>query len=137
MPKRINRAVELLEQDQPVYYTGFSAVSYEAGLEMAGTHADYINVSMEHGTFDLSGLDSFMKGLLRIAVPILLTPPFSEAQFPDRLFPFAELTDGMRARVDLKDGSVEDWSEVLGEPTLTALDFATMQSFFGVRPIVV
>ncbi len=63
MPKRINRAIELLEQDQPIYYTGFSAVSYEAGLEMAGTHADYINVSMEHGTFDLPGLDSFMKGL--------------------------------------------------------------------------
>ena len=63
MPQRINRAIELLEQDQPIYYTGFSAVSHEAGLEMAGTHADYINVSMEHGTFDLPGLDSFMKGL--------------------------------------------------------------------------
>ena len=63
MPRRINRAIELLEQDQPVYYTGFSAVSYEAGLEMAGTHADYINVSMEHGTIDLPGLDSFTKGL--------------------------------------------------------------------------
>ena len=63
MPRRINRAIELLEQDQPIYYTGFSAVSHEAGLEMAGTHADYINVSMEHGTFDLPGLDSFMKGL--------------------------------------------------------------------------
>ena len=63
MPQRINRAIELLEQDQPIYYTGFSAVSYDAGLEMAGTHADYINVSMEHGTFDLPGLDSFMKGL--------------------------------------------------------------------------
>ena len=31
MPKRINRAIELLEQDQPVYYTGFSAVSKVMG----------------------------------------------------------------------------------------------------------
>ena len=63
MAIRINRAIELLEQDQPIYYAGFQAVSYEAGREMAGTHVDYINVSMEHGTFDLPGLEQFMKGL--------------------------------------------------------------------------
>ena len=34
----------------------------------------------------------------------------------------------MRARIDLKDGSVEDWEEILGEPTLTPLDFFTSPS---------
>ena len=48
-----------------------------------------------------------------------------EAQWSDRLYPIRELTDEMRARIDLRDGSVEDWLEVHGEPTLTALDFAT------------
>ena len=63
MAKRINRAIELLEQGQPVYYTGTSLVTYEAGVKMAGTWADYINVSMEHGTLDLPGLGEFMRGL--------------------------------------------------------------------------
>lgn len=63
MPERINRAIELLEQGQPVYYVGTSEVTYDAGREMAGTWADYINVSMEHGVFDLPGLAEFMRGL--------------------------------------------------------------------------
>ena len=33
------------------------------------------------------------------------------------------------SRVDLKDGSVDDWSELLGEPTFTALDFTAFDSF--------
>ena len=35
----------------------------------------------------------------------------------------------MLGEIDLKDGSVEDWLDVLGEPTLTPLDFATPPSF--------
>ena len=60
-----------------------------------------------------------------LAIPHLLTVLSLEAQFPDRLYPFTELTDEMRGRIDLKDGSIEDWLEVLGEPTLTPLDFVT------------
>ena len=41
----------------------------------------------------------------------------------DRVYPFFELTDADLAMIDLQDGSVDDWLEVLGEPTLTALDF--------------
>lgn len=66
MPKRINKAVELLEQDQPVYYIGShtgAELSYEAGKSMAKTWADYINIGMEHGSFDMAGLDNFMRGL--------------------------------------------------------------------------
>ena len=51
-----------------------------------------------------------------------------DAQWSNRLYPIKELTDEMRARIDLRDGSVEDWSEVLGEPILTPLDFATPPS---------
>jgi 4-hydroxy-2-oxoheptanedioate aldolase len=67
MPKRVNRAIELLEQGQPVYYTGGhtgARLTYEAGKEMAKTWADYINVGMEHGAFDMAGLDQFMRGLV-------------------------------------------------------------------------
>ena len=66
MPKRVNKAIELLENDLPVFYTGSHTganLNYDAGREMAKTWADYINVGMEHGSFDLAGLDSFMRGL--------------------------------------------------------------------------
>ena len=67
MPKRINRAIELLEQGQPIFYTGGhtgAELSYESGVAMAKTWADYINIGMEHGTFNLAGLGEFMKGLV-------------------------------------------------------------------------
>ena len=58
----------------------------------------------------------------RVAFPVLLTAIALDAQGQDRLYPITELTDKMRAQIDLRDGSVEDWLEVLGEPTLTPLD---------------
>ena len=61
----------------------------------------------------------------RIAFLTLLLAIALDAQWSDRLYPIRELTDEMRASIDLKDGSVGDWEEVLGEPTLTPLDFAT------------
>jgi 4-hydroxy-2-oxoheptanedioate aldolase len=67
MPQRINKAIELLEAGQPVFYTGShtgAVLTYESGLEMARTWADYINVGMEHGTFDMPGLGEFMRGLV-------------------------------------------------------------------------
>ncbi len=66
MPERVNKAIELLENDQPVFYTGShttSNLNYDAGLAMADTWADYINIGMEHGSLDLAGLDGYMRGL--------------------------------------------------------------------------
>ena len=67
MANRINRAIELLQADQPIFYygghTGFE-LSHENGVEQAGTKADYLNIGMEHGAFDMPGLERFMKGLL-------------------------------------------------------------------------
>ena len=62
-PKRINRAIELLEQGQPIYYTGGHG-GYEEGKKMAQTWADYINYEMEHGALDFTALRGFMKGLV-------------------------------------------------------------------------
>lgn len=63
-PKRINRAIEILEQGQPVYYTQISGGGYEEGKKLAATKADYITYDMEHGTFDVGALREFMKGLV-------------------------------------------------------------------------
>jgi 4-hydroxy-2-oxoheptanedioate aldolase len=62
-PKRINRAIELLEAGQPIYYAGGRG-GYEEGRKMAATKADYINYEMEHGTFDMKELRDFMRGLV-------------------------------------------------------------------------
>ena len=67
MPPRINRAVELLESGQPIYYVGGHTghvLTYEQGQQDAKTWADYINVGMEHGAFDMAGLDAYLRGLI-------------------------------------------------------------------------
>lgn len=64
--RRVNRTVELLAADQPVYYTGGhtgAILTREQGEEDSQTWADYINVGMEHGSFDLAGLQNYMEGL--------------------------------------------------------------------------
>ena len=69
MAKRINRSIELLEDDQPIYYTGSHSFSrdfltYEQGLKDSTIWADYINIGMEHGSFDMGGLEAYMDGLV-------------------------------------------------------------------------
>jgi 4-hydroxy-2-oxoheptanedioate aldolase len=66
-PKRINRAIELLEQGQPIYYTGShsgTSGTFEQGKKDAQTYADYISYDMEHAPFDVAGLAEYMKGLV-------------------------------------------------------------------------
>ena len=67
MAKRINRAIELLEAGQALYYDGphtGHVLTYEQGRQDAKTWADYINVGMEHGDFDMKGLSDYMRGLV-------------------------------------------------------------------------
>ena len=64
MVRRINKAVELLAQGQPIYYTSAEDRGYEGGRAAAQTWADYINYEMEHGPFDVSRLLEFMRGLV-------------------------------------------------------------------------
>src|SRR3954449_3475613 len=65
--KRINQAIELLEQGQPVYYTGShsgTAGTYEQGVKDAQAYADYISYDMEHAPYDIKGLQEYMRGLV-------------------------------------------------------------------------
>ena len=67
MATRINRAIQLLQQDQAIYYDGPHSghvLTYEQGRIDAGTWADYMNVGMEHGAFDMTGLAAYMRGLV-------------------------------------------------------------------------
>lgn len=66
MPPRINKAIALLAQDQAIYYVGQHTghvLTYAQGREDARTWADYINIGMEHGAFDMAGLAEYMRGL--------------------------------------------------------------------------
>ena len=64
---RINRAIELLAQDQAIYYDGPHSghvLTHAQGLIDAESWADYINVGMEHGAFDMTGLAAYMQGMV-------------------------------------------------------------------------
>jgi hypothetical protein len=67
MANRINRAIELLAGDQAIYYVGGHSghvLTRAQGREDADTWADYINIGMEHGSFDMAGLAEYMRGLI-------------------------------------------------------------------------
>jgi 4-hydroxy-2-oxoheptanedioate aldolase len=64
MAERINRVIELLAQDQPVYYTGPSGRGYEGGKADAQTWADYINYDFEHSPFDMTLLREYLRGMV-------------------------------------------------------------------------
>ncbi len=67
MATRINRAIELLEQGQAIYYDGPHSghvLTFAQGQADAATWADYMNVGMEHGAFDMAGLDAYLAGMI-------------------------------------------------------------------------
>ena len=53
---------------------------------------------------------------------LVCSPPLS-AHVGNRLIPISYLSKETLALIDLDDGVVEDWEDVLGEPVLTTLDF--------------
>ena len=59
-----NKAIELLEQNQPIYYTGGHG-GFDEGVKLGQTWADYINYDMEHAPFNVSALAEFMRGLVK------------------------------------------------------------------------
>ena len=65
--KRLNQAIELLAEGQPVYYTGSHSGTngtYEQGLKDSQTYADYISYDMEDAPYDIKGLQDYMRGLV-------------------------------------------------------------------------
>ncbi len=69
-PRRVNKAIELLEDGQPIYYNGhFSGLgpdvdAYQLGTMKAQTYEDLIDVEFEHGAMDFQQLREFMRGLV-------------------------------------------------------------------------
>jgi 4-hydroxy-2-oxoheptanedioate aldolase len=64
---RVNKAVELLEQSQPIYFEfvdADSAGGYDGGRKLAQTWADYITYDMEHSALDVHELTQFLRGLI-------------------------------------------------------------------------
>ena len=41
----------------------------------------------------------------------------------ERVFPISYLSDEMLSEIRLDDGSIDEWIEFVGEPTMTLLDF--------------
>src|ERR1700754_764482 len=67
MASRINRAIDLLQRDLAIYYDGPHSghvLTYEQGRRDADTWADYMNVGMEHGAFDMAGLAEYLRGMV-------------------------------------------------------------------------
>src|SRR5258708_4455337 len=67
-PSRVNRAIQLLAEGQPIYYTGShsgTAGTFEQGVKDSQTYADYISYDMEHAPFDVKGLAEYMRGLVK------------------------------------------------------------------------
>ncbi len=67
MPGQINRTIALLQDNQAIYYDGPHSghvLTYEQGRIDAGTWADYMNVGMEHGSFDMAGLAEYLRGMV-------------------------------------------------------------------------
>ena len=67
MPGQINRTIALLQENQAIYYDGPHSghvLTYEQGRIDANTWADYMNVGMEHGSFDMAGLAEYLRGMV-------------------------------------------------------------------------
>jgi 4-hydroxy-2-oxoheptanedioate aldolase len=67
-PRRINKAIELWEDNQVVAYAEYGASGapdcYEEGKRMAKTFCDAINFEMENDSFNFDSLRNFMQGLV-------------------------------------------------------------------------
>jgi 4-hydroxy-2-oxoheptanedioate aldolase len=61
---RVNRAIELLSQGQPVYSSAVTEPGYERGREEARTWADCLILDLEHHPFAPAALHAFMRGLV-------------------------------------------------------------------------
>ncbi|MDH3662307.1 MAG: aldolase/citrate lyase family protein [Alphaproteobacteria bacterium] len=61
---RINRAIELLEGGQPIFFAGVTELGFDSGTRHASTWADYLCIDLEHLPFDMAGLSAFMDGLI-------------------------------------------------------------------------
>ena len=52
-----------------------------------------------------------------------LLPRYVAAHEGERVYPILEITNDMLAQIDLRDGTTDEWPQLLGEPTLKTIDF--------------
>ena len=112
MSSRINRALELLAQDQAIYYVGGHSghvLTHSQGCQDARTWADYINVGMEHGSFDMAGLAEYMRGLVDGA-------PTRSGHRTPTIVVGPERTEQLRTQLGLKAGDAVFF--VAGDPAV-------------------
>jgi 4-hydroxy-2-oxoheptanedioate aldolase len=64
MNKRINKIIDLVAQGQPAYYVSTEDFTYENGLKLSKTWADFIRLDASTAPFDTLGIRRFMQGLL-------------------------------------------------------------------------
>ena len=65
-----------------------------------------------------------IRELLFSTLCLLLLAGSALAHAGGRVYPIPCLTDGMLADIQLDDGSVDEWYDLVGEPTMTLIDFA-------------
>ena len=65
-----------------------------------------------------------IRELLHAGLCLFLLAASAGAHAGGRVYPISYLTDGMLADIQLDDGSVDEWYDLIGEPTMTLLDFA-------------
>ena len=63
MKKKINKIIDLLKKNQPVYYISTSDFTYKNGKKLSKTWADFIRLDTEHSSSNWDGIAEFMKGL--------------------------------------------------------------------------
>ena len=67
-PRRVNKAIELWEDNQVAFYNVYmpsgAPDGYEEGKRLSQTYCDAIDYEMENGSLDFSNLRNFMQGLV-------------------------------------------------------------------------
>ena len=58
----------------------------------------------------------------------------ADAHSGGRVYPVAELTDEMLEQIQLHDGRIDEWIELIGEPAMTLLDFQTRSNYLPPDP---
>ena len=59
--------------------------------------------------------------LVLFALVVHVPPQPAQGHVGDRAYPIYQLSDEMVERIDIRDGSVDEWMEL--EPSLTLVDF--------------
>lgn len=63
-PKRINRFIELMENDQRAFGIFSSNISPRTGASVAGSGLDFVIIDMEHSPYDPTRLEGYLLGML-------------------------------------------------------------------------